>query len=63
MKSRLTPALNLREYYRPYSIIEGGLECISYPFPDEQGGVSILVRVKDDPTTMRQVAVPESDWK
>jgi hypothetical protein len=59
---RLEAALKLRQYYQPNTVIAGGRECISFPFPDNNGGVSILIREKDNPTILRQVGIPESDW-
>lgn len=62
MKATLQDCLRLRINYRPYVKIDGGLECISYPFPTEEGGIAIMVRPENDPTAIRQVAIPESDW-
>lgn len=58
----LSAALRLRTYYVPHREIADGLECISFPFPTEDGRIGVMVRDKNDPTTMRQVLIPESDW-
>jgi hypothetical protein len=62
-ESLLEVALRLRQYYRPNVVIMGGLECISYPYPNERGGIDIMVRVRDQAATIKVVGIPESDWK
>jgi len=34
------------------------MEAISYPFPDDRGGVGVMVREPGDPTTMREWTFP-----
>lgn len=49
--------------YKPYAMqqLHDGsgrtMEVISLPFPDDAGGVSVMVREKDDPTTMVEIAL------
>lgn len=62
MKSTLQDCLRLRAHYMPFAKIAGGLECISYPFPKPDGGIGIMVRKMDNPLSIREVAIPESDW-
>jgi hypothetical protein len=62
IEATLEDCLRMRKYYSPNVEIQGGLECISYPFPTDKGGLGIMVRTKDDPTTIREVGIPESDW-
>ena len=49
--------------YKPYAgiCLADTPECISYPFPAEDGhGIGIMVRAKDDPTTMIEYRIPET---
>jgi hypothetical protein len=67
-KNELAPTLversiMLRKFYRPGTVIAGDLECISYPYPNDHGGIAVMVREKDNPTTIRPVGIPESDWQ
>lgn len=62
MKATLQDCIRMREHYRPGTAIDGGLEVISYPFPTDKGGIGIMVREKDEATTIREVGIPESDW-
>lgn len=47
--------------YKPYEKIclAGTPECISYPFPKDNGRIGIMVRATGDPTTMVEYEIPE----
>ena len=62
-QKRCMACVALRKDYYPHAPIAGGLECISFPYPNHKGGISVMVRVKDQPCNMFAVPVVDSDWR
>ena len=59
----LTECKELSQHFYPYSPVDADMECISYPFPNNRNGISVMVRAKGDPTTIREVSIADSDWR
>lgn len=62
MENRLPAYMKLRDTYKPYAELQDGHECISFPFPNERGGISIMIRLKDQPNTLREIEIVRSDY-
>jgi hypothetical protein len=58
---KLKDSMNPR--YRPYHLGRLGrqiIEFISYPFPEEDGSIAIMIRTTpNDPTTLEKLTIPE----
>jgi hypothetical protein len=38
------------------------MEIVSYPFPSDRGGISILIRQAANPVSVHEVRIPESEY-
>lgn len=62
VSDRFCKCLELRKIFFPYALIGNGvLECISYPFPNDRGGISVMVRRTGHPFAIRRLEIISKD--